>query len=123
MGLPTDRPVNPPPTTGRPTNPPPTTDRPVSTPRPTNPPFNMISYMPTFGSTPTVSKEITGPPTFVPDRNNPDSKTFVTTECEEVMRQGGCVYVCTDVITVVNGGDVTYQQNESYEEECPESRT
>ena len=52
---------------------------PVPTFIPTEEPTTKLPTLsPTFGSTPTVSKEISGPPTVVPDRNaaEPEGKTY-----------------------------------------------
>eukprot|EP00970_Alexandrium_tamarense_P001711 scaffold221_cov189-Alexandrium_tamarense.AAC.5 len=98
------------PVTPQPSSPAPTTDAPVS-PLPTMSPLSAVttappttprpSFFPTaspsFGSTPTVSKETTGPPTMSGGRTRsmPRGGAFkkdVATECREV--RGGTPVVC-----------------------------
>lgn len=78
---------------------------------------------PTFGATPTVSKEVTGPPTYPNVRgkrsiSRPAFVKDVSTECREVV--GGnppvCVYVCTEFTTMSDGRE-TAKTTESH---CPE---
>eukprot|EP00970_Alexandrium_tamarense_P001714 scaffold222_cov225-Alexandrium_tamarense.AAC.1 len=105
------------------------TTAPPTTPRPSFFP----TTSPSFGSTPTVSKDTTGPPTFVADRASKShfgltrsapisQKTYTNTECNEVY--GGnprvCVYVCTDIVSVYSGDQLVSEKATSYESECPE---
>lgn len=87
----------------------------------------------TFGSTPTVSKDTTGPPTGVLDRphgmtrNIPltrplEHKTYRNTECKEIYAGTPkvCVYVCTDILTIYAGEKMVSKDTTSYETECPD---
>lgn len=107
-------------------SPPPTEE--LETPPPTPSP-SMLTVNPTpapsFGATPTVSKETTGPPTIINDRTRggwrSGQETFKDTECEAVY--GGnpvvCVYVCTDVVSVYNGEVLISETATTRESECP----
>ena len=87
----------------------------------TLPPSPAPTFISTFGSTPTVSKETTGPPTMVAVRGD-DAKitTDITTECNEIT--GGypkvCVKVCTSFKSVFKGGVLIDETAETTEEEC-----
>jgi hypothetical protein len=74
----------------------------------------------TFGSTPTVSKETTGPPTMYAGRDRSRFKEDVTTDCREIT--GGypivCVKVCTSITSVFDGDRLIDETAESTEEEC-----
>ena len=74
----------------------------------------------TFGSTPTVSKETTGPPTMYAGRERSQFKTDVTTDCREII--GGhpvvCVKVCTAITSIFDGDILIDETAETTEEEC-----
>jgi hypothetical protein len=74
------------------------------------------------GSTPTVSKDVTGPPTVVGDRSQAsDLKTYTSTECEPIYAGTPvvCVYVCTDIVSVFDGEELVSETASSYETDCP----
>ncbi len=76
----------------------------------------------TFGSTPTVSKETTGPPTMYSGRGRERSqfKTDVTTDCREIT--GGhpvvCVKVCTVITSIFDGDMLIDETADTFEENC-----
>eukprot|EP00804_Cyclotella_cryptica_P011713 CCRYP_011315-RD/>CCRYP_011315-RD protein AED:0.13 eAED:0.13 QI:0/0.8/0.66/1/0.8/0.66/6/154/665 len=102
-----------------------------STANPTPSPF--ATYSPTagstFGSTPTVSKETTGPPTMgtVRPGGNLRSRPLsnglreeTATKCHEV-RAGTpevCVYVCTEIASVFDGTTLVDETATTTESEC-----
>jgi len=91
----------------------------------TSPPSPAPTFISTPGSTPTVSKETTGPPTMsigrTRDMPHDESKTLTSTECEPIYAGTPqvCVYVCTDIISVYAGGELISEDAKSYETECP----
>ena len=97
----------------------------------TLPPSPAPTFISTFGSTPTVSKETTGPPTMFAGRDkmghtrdmpHGSTKTLTNTECEEIFAGTPqvCVYVCTDVVSVYDGDILISEDAQSYETECPQ---
>lgn len=87
----------------------------------TLPPSPSPTIASTFGSTPTVSKETTGPPTMYAGRGDGDPVTVdVTTDCREIT--GGypevCVKVCTYIKSSFEGGKLIDETAETTEEEC-----
>ena len=91
----------------------------------TLPPSPAPTFISTPGSTPTVSKETTGPPTMSIGRTrdipHDESKTLTSTECEPIYAGTPqvCVYVCTDIISVYAGGELISEDAKSYETKCP----
>jgi hypothetical protein len=94
---------------------------------PSNPPDIETSeptYFPTVastpGSTPTVSKETTGPPTLLTARPRSTYNTDETVECREIT--GGhpvvCVKVCTTIKSVYNGSTLVDESATTTESEC-----
>jgi hypothetical protein len=87
----------------------------------TLPPSPAPTIISTFGSTPTVSKETTGPPTMAANRGDDHKVTVdVTTDCREIT--GGypvvCVKVCTSIKSKFKGGVLIDETAETTEEEC-----
>jgi hypothetical protein len=84
----------------------------------TIPPTPSPTFISTFGSTPTVSKETTGPPTMEAGRDK--ITTDITTDCREIT--GGypevCVKVCTSIKSTFKGGMLIDETAETTEEEC-----
>ncbi|KAL7468250.1 hypothetical protein ACHAXS_008474 [Conticribra weissflogii] len=103
--------------------------------QPTAMPANSPTMSPSFGATPTVSKEVTGPPTSSIDRefdiNEIGSNDFangtyrkeVEKECHKVW--GGvpqvCVYVCAEFTTIYEGSSnkPLDELAKTTESECP----
>jgi len=132
----TPQPSSPSPTTEAPVSPAPTISTPfpvvtIITPIPTEAPVTpRPSFFPTaspsFGSTPTVSKETTGPPTMMRGRTRSiprggnEHKKYSNTECDEVW--GGkpevCVYVCTEITSVYDGDVLIDERAKTSETEC-----
>jgi hypothetical protein len=90
----------------------------------TLPPSPAPTFLTTPGSTPTVSKETTGPPTMPAgrgdERNEHAVTTDVTTDCREIT--GGypkvCVKVCTSIKSTYKGGVLIDETAETSEEQC-----
>jgi hypothetical protein len=87
----------------------------------TLPPSPAPTFISTFGSTPTVSKETTGPPTMAAGRGEDDKiTTDVETDCREIT--GGypvvCVKVCTSITSTFKGDMLIDEVAETTEEEC-----
>jgi hypothetical protein len=96
----------------------------------TLPPSHAPTFISTFGSTPTVSKETTGPPTMAAGREkmiktrdmpHGEKKTVTSTECEPIYAGNPrvCVNVCTDIISVYSGEELISEDAKSYETACP----
>ena len=99
---------------------------------------------PTFGSTPTVSKEATAPPTLTSIRRYEELSEggsndlafqtlhkYTTTECVENNSQAWspgeqsmvrvCVYVCTSTTTIKDGdGNIVSVDERTSNDDCPE---
>jgi len=89
----------------------------------TPPPSPSPTMEATFGSTPTVSKETTGPPTMThsrPDVRSDDLTTDETTDCREIT--GGhpvvCVKVCTTITSIFDGDTLVDESAKTSESEC-----
>jgi hypothetical protein len=89
----------------------------------TPPPSPSPTMEATFGSTPTVSKETTGPPTMThsrPDVRSNDLTTDETTDCREIT--GGhpvvCVKVCTTITSIFDGDTLVDESAKTSESEC-----
>jgi hypothetical protein len=98
----------------------------------TLPPSPAPTFVNTPGSTPTVSKETTGPPTLIAGRDDimnhtrdmphAATKTLTNTECEPIFagNPSVCVYVCTDIVSVYAGEVLISEDASSYETACPD---
>jgi len=86
----------------------------------TLPPSPAPTIASTFGSTPTVSKETTGPPTMYAGRQRSQFKTDLTTDCREIT--GGhpavCVKVCTAITSIFDGDILIDETAETTQEVC-----
>ncbi|KAL3821875.1 hypothetical protein ACHAXA_002867 [Cyclostephanos tholiformis] len=132
---PSDNPTAcPPPTPGVPSMPGCPTPAPTQEPTepkvevlPTPPPsIEIFTYSPTFGSTPTVSKETTGPPTLSGEtRSFEDVKTDCVKKYEKVVSTETsnpvevCVYVCTITKTKYERGVPIDTEVKNTNEACP----
>ena len=85
----------------------------------TLPPSPSPTFISTPGSTPTVSKETTGPPTMGSGRDDEENVSSVVT-CNEIT--GGypqvCVKVCTTIKSIFKGDMLMDETAQTTEEEC-----
>jgi hypothetical protein len=109
--------------TPQPTPPPTQTPTPPPTQTPTPPPTLIPTFESTTGSTPTVSKDVTLPPTIIRQSNPGDRsispESIVDTDCERHHHGGVCVFACVDT-TIVIVGDQKYESTFEYETDCPD---
>ena len=136
---PTQPPTNPP--TQKPSNPPspPPTNSPTNAfvPPPTPKPTPLPTTISTIGSTPTVSKDTTEPPTLSGDRSintqtihlGDDFKKDIVTECIEeyasVTHQGQtievCEFVCRETTVLYQNQDEIYRETgDATSTDCPQ---
>jgi len=130
------------PETAEPTTIEPTTNAPTQTSSEV-----VLTLTPTFGSTPTISKETTGPPTIIPRESNRRTHTTerkqivsndfmdftytqeVNADCVEHYDKVWntksdsvvevCVYVCTVTTTILEGDELFDSNIQKTHSECP----